>query len=158
MRRLTMRHGALPALLAVLAAIGCRPARGGSASAGTMVVTHAVIPQPPGNVEASAFLVIANRGSAAVQLLDASSPDADSVRMHRVIGGQMEPAPEISVPAGGDVRFVPGGYHLMLGRLRHPFAIGDTVTLVLRFEPGGTLTVRAPVLNYTDAVSDLPMR
>jgi copper(I)-binding protein len=78
--------------------------------------------------------------------------------MHRVIGGQMEPAPQLSIAAGSHVRFVPGGYHLMLAGLRRPLAIGDTVSLELRFEPGGAVTVRAPVLNYTDAVSDLPAR
>jgi copper(I)-binding protein len=37
-------------------------------------------------------------------------------------------------------------------------AVGDTVTLHLSFEPNGALTVRAPLLTYTDAISDLPMR
>jgi copper(I)-binding protein len=153
------RRSTIPALLAALgAAAGCHAARGGSATSGNLTVTHAVISAPPADAEAAAFLVVANRGSEAVTLLSASSPDVDSIQMHRVIGGQMQPAPQVTVPAGGDVRFVPGGYHLMLAGFRRPLAIGDTVTLKLFFEPGGTVTVRAPVLNYTDAVSDLPAR
>jgi len=153
------RRSAIPALLAaVSAAAGCHAARGGSATSGTVTISHAVIPAPPTGAEASAFLVVANHGSEAVALLSATSPDADSIQMHRVIGGQMQPAVAVSIPPGSDVRFVPGGYHLMLAGLRHPLAIGDTVTLELHFEPGGAVTVRAPVLNYTDAVSDLPSR
>jgi len=150
-------RNAIPALLAALAA-GCHAARGGSAASGTVTITHAVIPAAPADAEASAFLVVENHGSAEVVLLGASSPDAESIQMHRVIGGQMQPVPQVSIAAGSDVRFVPGGYHLMLAGLRHPLAIGDTITLELHFEPGGAVTVRAPVLNYTDAVSDLPSR
>jgi copper(I)-binding protein len=152
------RRHAIGALLAAVTAAGCHPSRGGSATSGSVRITHAVIPAPPANAEASAFLVIENHGRAALTLLGASSPDADSIQMHRVIGGQMQPAPRISIPAGSDIRFVPGGYHLMLAGLRHPLAVGDTVALELRFEPGGAVAVRAPVLTYTDAVSDLPAR
>jgi copper(I)-binding protein len=153
------RHSAIPALLAaVSAAAGCHAARGGSATSGSVAITHAVISGAPAEADASAFLVIANRGSTAVTLVGASSPDVDSVEMHRVIGGQMEPAPRITIPPGSDVRFVPGGYHLMLAGPRRPLQIGDTVSLELHFQPGGAVTVRAPVLNYTDAVSDLPAR
>jgi copper(I)-binding protein len=153
------RHSAIPVLLAAVSAGGgCRAPRGGTATSGSVTVTHAVISAPPADAEATAFLVIENHGSAAVTLLGASSPDADSIQMHRVIGGQMEPALEVPVAAGSDVRFVPGGYHLMLAGLRRPLAIGDTLSLELHFAPGGAVTVRAPVLNYTDAVSDLPSR
>jgi hypothetical protein len=150
-------RSAIPALFATLAA-GCHAARGGSAASGTLAIAHAVIPAVPADAEASAFLVVENHGSAEVVLQGASSPDADSIQMHRVIGGQMQPALVVTIAAGSDVRFVPGGYHLMLAGLRHPIAIGDTITLELHFEPGGTIRVRAPVLNYTDAVSDLPSR
>ena len=40
--------------------------------------------------------------------------------------------------------------------MRKSLAVGDTVTLHLSFEPNGALTVRAPLLTYTDAISDLP--
>jgi len=150
------RHATAAVLLAATA--GCHAARGGSATSGTLVITHAVIPASPADAEASAFLVVENHGSAEVTLLGATSPDADSIQMHRVIGGQMQPALHVSIAAGSDVRFVPGGYHLMLAGLKRPLAIGDTIRLELRFEPGGAVTVRAPVLNYTDAVSDLPSR
>ena len=153
---MTRSAGAI--LLAALASTGCHPSRGGSAAAGPITVTHAVLPAPASTAEASAFLVVANSGSVPAVLRGASSPAADSVRAHRFTGGLMEPAGPIEVPAGGSLRFAPGGLHLMLEGLRRPLAIGDTVPILLIFEPGGAMAVRMPVLNYTDAVSEIPLR
>lgn len=145
-------------LLAVLASSACHPSRGGRAAAGPITVTHAVLPAPASTAEASAFLVVANSGSVPAVLRGGSSPVADSVRVHRFTGGLMEPAGAVEVPAGGSLRFAPGGLHLMLEGLRRPLAIGDTVSVLLIFEPGGAVAVRMPVLNYTDAVSEIPLR
>jgi periplasmic copper chaperone A len=145
-------------LLAALVLTGCHPARGGHARAGDLVVTHAVIPASASATETSAFMVINNHGGTDAALLGVTSPQADSVILHRSIGGLMQPAGSLTVPAGGYALLAPGSYHLMFEGLRRPLAIGDTVALTLEFDHGGRVTVRAPVLNYTDAVSDLPMR
>jgi len=65
----------------------------------------------------------------------------------------MLPVPQVEVPARGRLRLTPGQYHLMLGGLVHPLAIGDTVPLELDFSSGIVLRVRAPVLRYGDAVN-----
>ncbi len=142
----------------VLACVACHPSRGGRATAGDLDVTHAVIPAPPSTAEASAFMVIGNRGGTGVAFTGALTTAADSVLIHRVVGGLMQPAMPIEVPAHGFVNFVPGGFHLMLEGLRRPLAVGDTVALQLQFGTAGPVTVRVPVLNYTDAVSELPIR
>jgi periplasmic copper chaperone A len=145
-------------LLAALVVTSCHPSRGGRAQVGDLVVTHAVIPASASETETSAFMVINNHGAKDVALLGATSPQADSVILHRSIGGLMQPAGALTVPAGGYTLLAPGSYHLMFEGLKKPLAIGDTVAIVLQFDRGGPVTVRAPVLNYTDAVSDLPMR
>jgi len=145
-------------VLAALAATGCHPSRGGGAAAGGLAVTHAVVPEPASRAEASVFLVIENHWNESVALTGALSTAADSVRLHRLVGGLMQPAMPPEIPAHGYLNLVPGGYHLMLQGLRRALAVGDTVTLDLRFSTGATLTVRVPVLNYTDAVSELPIR
>jgi copper(I)-binding protein len=89
-------------------------------------------------------------------LVGAATPSADTVLMHGVSGGRMVPLSRIDVPARGRVLLAPGSYHLMLRGLRHPLALGDTVSLELWLAPGGVLTVRVPVLRYTDAVNELP--
>jgi copper(I)-binding protein len=146
------------AVVALAALAGCHASRGGGAREGTLAVSHAVVPIPAGNAEASVFMVIENQGASPVRLVGGVSAEAESIRLDRDIGGQMQAVPEIEIPAGGRLRLVPGSFHLMLVALHRQLAAGDTVTLRLSFEPGASLTVRAPLLTYTDAISDLPVR
>ena len=104
---------------------------------------------------ASAFLILDNQASAPVVLVAASSPEAASVQLHDVAGGRMQPVGRVEVPARGRLALVPGHYHLMLQGLVHPLAVGDSVTLTLRFMSGPPLSVRAPVLRYGDAMDAL---
>jgi len=152
-----IRHPGLM-LVAALALTGCHPARGGHAQVGDIAVAHAVIPASASATETSAFMVLNNHGARDVALIGASSPQADSVQIHQSIGGLMEPVASLRVPAGGYTILGPGSYHLMIEGLHHPVAIGDTLQITLEFDHGGPVTVSVPVLNYTDAVSELPMR
>ena len=95
-------------LLAALALTGCHPSRGGQARSGDLSVTHAVIPAPPSTAEASAFLVISNGGASEVALTGALTPAADSVLLHRLVGGLMQPSTPLTVPAHGFVKLGPG--------------------------------------------------
>ncbi len=149
-----LRTGTLA--LTLLAA--CHGDRGGSALQGTVAISHAVVPVPASTAEGTVFLVIENRGAAAATLTGAQSPQAASMRIDRDIGGQMQAVPQVEIPAGGRERMVPGGYHLMLVGMPRALAAGDTVSVTLLFQPGGGVTVKAPVLTYTDAVSELPAR
>lgn len=146
------------AIIAMVPAIlsGCRADRGGHVESGSIRISHAVIPAPFGGAEVSAFFVVTNRGDSAITLVATRSPAADSTLLHEVAGGQMRRVLNVGIPAHGRLLLAPGGYHLMLQGLRHPLALGDTVTLELTFDPGGSVTVRIPVLRYTDAVSELP--
>jgi periplasmic copper chaperone A len=153
------RSLALAALLVLLVGpAGCRPARGGSAREGAVAVSHAVVVVPTSPSEATSFLVLENRGTAPVALIGAASPDAEMVMLHSMAGGRMDPVARLDVPAGGRVLCAPGRYHLMLEGLRRPLVAGDTVSLELRFDGAAALTVRAPVLRYTEAVSEMPGR
>jgi hypothetical protein len=148
----------LPWLLAVttLAGLACRPSRGGRAETGILAISHAVVPVPSSRAEATAFMVVENRGSTLLTLVGATSPDADSVVLHRDIGGQMQPVASLDLPAGSRQTFAPGRLHLMLEGLHRPLTDRDTVTLQLRFAPTGDILVRAPVLRYTEAISEVP--
>ena len=143
--------------LMMAAAASCRSSPGGHAVAGALSITHAVVTASTGG-EASAFLVMQNHGDSASSLVGASAAGADSVAMHDVVGGQMQHVAQIALPAGGRVLLAPGHDHLMLEGLHRPLAAGDTVALTLLFNPGGEVTVRVPVLRYTEAISQLPLR
>ncbi len=58
---------------------------------------------------------------------------------------QMGPAGPVPVPAGRTVAFEPGGRHVMLMDLRQDLETGVPVTLTLRFEQAGPVTVVATV-------------
>jgi len=147
------------AVVGVLAAVtlagpGCRAAPGGgSAEQGALVISRAAVSISPAGAPAPAFLHLDNRGPAADTLLGVRSPDADSVILHTMVGGQMEHVPSLVIPAGARVRLRPGSYHLMLEGV-HPLTVGDTVTLVLRFALAGEVPVRTPALRYSDAVRE----
>jgi hypothetical protein len=57
----------------------------------------------------------------------------------------MKRVTSVAVPAGGEVTFKPGSYHVMLIGLKKPLKAGDAVELHLRFEKAGTIDVNAPV-------------
>ncbi len=152
-----LRFGS-PACAALALLASCHGSRGGSAVQGTLAISHAVVPVPASTAEGTVFFVIENRGPAPVTLVGAQSPQAASTRIDRDIGGQMQPVAQLEIPAGGRERLVPGGYHLMLVGMPRALAAGDTVSLTLLFQPGGGVTVKAPVLTYTDAISELPER
>jgi len=136
-----------------MASLGCRPAPEGSEGAPAVAVSQAVIPAPPSETEATAYLTLDNRGGEPDTLLGVRSPQAGGVMLHDMVGGRMEMVPALPLPPGRRVRLVPGSYHLMLRELVHPLVIGDTVTLELRFAKAAAVAVRAPVLRFTEAVN-----
>lgn len=94
------------------------------------------------------YLVLHNSGDRPATLTDAASPAFARVMLHRTVitDGQagMRHVDSVELPAGGELRFEPGGYHLMLMQRRGDLHIGDRVELTLRFADGSTLT--APFL------------
>jgi hypothetical protein len=104
------------------------------------------------------YLTIRNRGGAPDTLL-ALDADEGRAELHTVVtqGGRstMQRVERLAIAAGEEVRFQPGGYHVMLTRPDPPLAVGDTVELRAMFARADTVVLRAPVLTYTDAVERL---
>ena len=82
-------------------------------------------------------------------LTGASSPDAAQTMLHQVTHrgamSGMADMGSLTIPAGGTVRFAPGGDHVMLMGLKHPLKPGDHVGLDLIFARAGVVHVTAPV-------------
>ncbi|RMF66363.1 MAG: copper chaperone PCu(A)C [Calditrichaeota bacterium] len=98
------------------------------------------------------YLTLRNNGAAADRLLLATSDVAEAVELHRskMVDGKMsmEMLKEgVIVPAGGEVVFAPGGYHIMLIGLKRDLKPGDQFPLTLAFEKSGTQTVTVVVQN-----------
>ena len=143
-----MRVSALPAAcLALLAAL--TPALTGAAAAPALSVQDAWVRATPGADVAAAYLTLHNGGTQPVLVSGVSSAAAGSAMIHEstLVNGQsqMRAHEPLRIGAGETVRFAPGGLHIMLHMLKRPLAAGDEVSLVLRLEGGGSLTVTARV-------------
>lgn len=104
---------------------------------------------PPGVRTGAAYLRIHNTGERDKTLVAAFSPAADAVELHTHIDDagvlRMRQVREIVVPAGSEVAFKPGGYHVMLIGLPLPLLAGDKVVITLGFADGSGKTVEAIV-------------
>jgi hypothetical protein len=73
--------------------------------------------------------------------------------LHRSVNdnGQerMEMVASVSVPAHGEVKFAPGGYHLMCMSPTAALARGGSVSVTLRFKDGDSLVASFPVRGAT---------
>ncbi len=106
---------------------------------------------PPVAKVMAGYLTIHNPAEEEIVLEGAESPLFDKIEIHRtgMKGGMasMERQQGVMIPARGQVKFAPGGLHLMLMGPKKPLAAGATATITLRFKGGQTLpmqfTVRA---------------
>lgn len=143
---------AVTALLA-LTLVGCAaPAPSDAKGTATtmadqVTVTDAYIKEPAMPEMTGMFGDITNDGSSEVVLVGGSSDVAGMVEVHEVTEeGQMQAIKGgLIIGAGKTAALRPGENHVMLMKLNTKLAVGDEVTVTLKFEDGSTLDVTAPV-------------
>ncbi len=140
---LTLRHSLTAALAAAIAASAA------AASVSSISVRNAWIRPAVAGMNGAAYLVIDNRGPSADALVAAESPLAASVSLHRsmMVGSvmTMRLLPAVAIPARGSVSLAPGGYHLMLERMKRTIRSGQQVPLRLTFRYAGAKDVELTV-------------
>ena len=120
------------------------------AGAGDISVTGPWIREvPPAVRMLAAYMTISNNSKETVQLESAASDDFEMVDIHRTetqegMSHMMSQA-GLQIKGGGNVRFEPGGYHLMLMNPRRHLQAGDKVILELHFDNGEAIEVTAVV-------------
>jgi periplasmic copper chaperone A len=147
------RRTRLAALVVSAVLVGLTGACGGADApppTGSLVVRGASVDRPVNDRRAVVRMVIDNRAGADDRLVGASSPMAEAATVHESMvdpagRSTMEDRPGLDIPAGTQVFFSPGSYHVMLERLRVPLALGDEVVIVLEFERAGAVEVVATV-------------
>jgi hypothetical protein len=96
-----------------------------------------------GAPNSAAYMVIANSGAEADQLLAARCACAVSVDIHKTEDmrgmSTMASAAPVVIPAHGQVTFRPGGLHLMLTQLKEPLADGGQQDITLVFRRAGAM-------------------
>lgn|SRR5690348_7893294 len=107
-----------------------------------LMITDAWIRAMPGHLPAAGYFTIRNGGRDPVSLSGASSPACGMLMLHRSSSdngmSSMSDVESIAIPAGGTMRFAPGGYHLMCMDPK-PLMHGARVPITLQFSNGRTL-------------------
>lgn len=115
----------------------------GAADMGAMVMHPWVREAPPTAAALGAFMVLQNHGAKPLVLVGAESAAAGEVQLHRTVMAdgmaKMIRQNSIEIPAGGQVEFKPGDYHLMLMKPKQVLKAGDKVGITLKFKDGSSL-------------------
>lgn len=95
------------------------------------------------------YLTIVNSGAGADKVTGVSTEVATAVELHQTEiknnVASMRGVSAIEVPAKGEVRFNPGGYHLVLTNVRRTLRAGDTFVLTLTFAHAGQVQATVQV-------------
>ncbi|MEO8777765.1 MAG: copper chaperone PCu(A)C [Rhodanobacter sp.] len=136
-----MKHTLVLTLLAALAL--ATSGHAAAAAADHVHATHAWIRVLPDALPAGAYVTLENNDNQPVTLIGASSKAYAQVMLHHssTTGGvsRMAMVDSLSVPAHGDAKLAPAGYHLMLTQPKTPVEPGTTVRLLLKFSDGSSL-------------------
>ncbi|NQD94451.1 copper chaperone PCu(A)C [Pseudomonas sp. CrR25] len=104
---------------------------------------------PPVAPTAAAYFVVRNQGEQTDRLLAVQTPVAGKAEMHEHLHAdgvmKMQQVQSVEVPAGGEVRFEPMGYHVMLFNLQQQAKDGERFPLTLTFEKAGAVEVSVAV-------------
>jgi hypothetical protein len=136
--------------LALALAVTAGPALAQEIKAGDLTIERPwARATPKGADVGAAYLEIRNAG-ATPDTLTGGSSDFATVEIHEMSmqGGVMtmrEVTDGLAIPANGDVKLAPSGYHIMLAGLKHPLVKGESVKLTLTFAHAGSVTVDFPV-------------
>ncbi len=102
-----------------------------------------------GGANGAVYLTLRNDGNAPDRLVRAEGTVAAAIELHTVEEKDgvmsMRPVDGIDVPAGGEVKLEPGGFHVMLIGLTEDLTPGGTVELTLHFENAGAVPMTAEV-------------
>lgn len=114
-----------------------------------LVATDIRVPAPvPGSSMGVAYLTLENGRDEPFIITRVESPELEAVAMHETLlvdgVSRMRKVSELHIPANGEVRFEPGGKHLMLRysstapeRITLRFHAGDELLLSVEAIPGG---------------------
>ncbi len=88
-------------------------------------------------VPSGGYFTVTNTGKGEVALTGASSPACGMLMLHQSMNmsgmSSMEDVKTVAVPAGGEVKFAPGGYHLMCMNPAPAMKPGAVVDVTLQF-------------------------
>jgi hypothetical protein len=141
---------AMRILVATLLAAFCSFASAHDYNVGDLNIDHPwARALPPTAPAGAAYFVVHSKSTTDDTLVSAMSPVADKTELHtHVMMGEvmkMQQVESVAIPAGGEVKFAPGGLHVMLFGLKQPLVAGESFPLTLVFQNAGTVQVDVKV-------------
>jgi cytochrome oxidase Cu insertion factor (SCO1/SenC/PrrC family)/copper(I)-binding protein len=128
------------------------PEKASPVTMGGLVITNAVVAEPPSQDEAAAYVTFRNETAQEDTLVAVTADLAVRGEIHETMGEgelrHMMSMPNVVIPPRSEVKLTPGGVHVMLMQLRKKVVAGDTVTLLLSLARAGGVEVKAPVVPY----------
>lgn len=120
------------------------------ACAAQVTISDAWIRALPAPSPSGGYFTMKNTSAADITLTGAKSPACGMLMLHlsKEMGGMssMEDVTSVPVPAGGEVRFAPGGYHLM--------CMDPTAAI----KPGGSVPVTFKFADKSEATANFAVR
>jgi copper(I)-binding protein len=119
-------------------------------SAGQVHIEHPWSREMPAVAPTAAvYFILHNKGAEADRLLSVATPVAGQAEMHEHLHAdgvmKMQQVQSVAIPAGGEVKFEPMGYHVMMFNLKQQAKDGQRFPLTLTFEKAGSLEVEVAV-------------
>jgi hypothetical protein len=143
--------------LAALVALAALPALAQEFKAGDITIEKPWSrATPKGAAVAAGYLVIHNHGAAPDKLIGGAADFATAVSVHEMTNdnGVMrmrEVTGGLAIPANGEVKLAPSGYHLMFTGLKRQLKKGESVKADLTLEHAGTVSVTFEVGGVGDS-------
>lgn len=104
---------------------------------------------PPGAMASASFMTLKNTSDHDIYLIEADSKVAKKVELHTHIHDngvmRMRQVPNIKIPAHGETKLQPGGFHIMLIGLQQKLVQGEHIKVTLTFKDGSHKIVTMPV-------------
>ena len=124
---------------------------GHHAMSGSIKIENAWARATPGMAKnGGAYFTARNTGKGADRIVGVSADVAEKVELHTHLNDngimRMRQVDGVDVPAGGEVAFKPGGYHIMFIGLHKPLKEGERFPVTLMFEKAGKQTVEINVM------------
>jgi copper(I)-binding protein len=127
--------------------LGCAPVY---ATPADVSVTNAWFRALPSGLPAGGYFTLRNSGEA-IRLTGATSSACGMLMLHKSENtngmSSMEDVQSVDVPAGGQVVFAPGAYHLMCMAPAAAMKPGGHLSVTLQFSDGSTKTADFAVRN-----------
>lgn len=117
-----------------------------SLAAAAVVAENAWIPlAPPGTSAYAGYLRLVNRGDTERKVVGVSSDAFAQVMIHRTVQengtAKMEHMDELTLPVGIEIRFEPGGLHVMFVGAQQSIDADQNINVTLELDDGSTLEV-----------------